>query len=265
MGALRDDVYFSPRDFRAYLAGRLGKSEAQLRVPEDVLFTYDNRIFNAATSGPTASPVDWYIYSGRLYTKRLRDREVGIVHALLGASAAAMNLEELIAYGARRILEVGVSGSIDPRLRPGDVVVLRGAISDEGTSKHYFRGKESFNTSVKLTQKLKNALRSKGIPFISGEAWTVDAPYRETKLRVSEQLRNGARVVNMESSAVFAVAAYRGVEIASVQVISDVVSEGWEPAFHTEVVKNRRMEVLEAVLAAMEESAHLSGSSKGPG
>jgi uridine phosphorylase len=251
MEKLRDEVCFNPKDFRAYLAGRLGKPASQVRVPADVLFTYDRRIFSAATSEQTAAPVNWYIYSGRMYTRKAGRREIGVVHALIGASAAAMNLEELVAYGARRTYEVGVSGAIDTRLRPGDVVVLNEAFSDEGTSKHYFRETKRFSPSVRLTRRLEAALRASGIEYVMGKAWTVDAPYRETKRKVARYLRSGARVVNMESSAIFAVAVYRGVEAASVQVVSDVVSEEWKPAFHTEVVNSRRMEVLGAVLRAM--------------
>jgi len=244
------DAYFNPSDFRAYLARRLGKPESYLFIPSEVLFTYDRRIFGAATSVATASPVDWYIYSGRPFTRRLAKREVAVVHALIGASAAAMNLEELIAYGAKKVFEVGVSGSIDTRLKPGDIVVLEGAISDEGTSKHYYRDKDTFKPSARLTKELKTALRSKRIRYATGRAWTTDAPYRETKEKVAAQLARGARVVNMESSAIFAIASYRGIETASVQVISDIVSETWEPAFHTEAVTKGRMKVLDAVLAA---------------
>lgn len=251
MGELRDEVYFSPRDFRAYLAGRLGKQKSEITVPADVLFTYDRRIFRAATSDQTAAQVDWYIYSDRMYTRRVGSKEVGVVHALIGASAAAMNLEELIAYGAKRIYEVGVSGAIDSKLKPGDVVVLTGAFSDEGTSKHYFKGTRRFSPSRSQTRRLESSLRASGIEYALGNAWTVDAPYRETKRKVARHLGGGISVVNMESSAVFAVAAYRKVEVSSVQVVSDVLSKRWEPAFHTEVVSRRRLEVLGAVLRAM--------------
>jgi uridine phosphorylase len=249
--ALRDVVFFDPIDFRRYLAGRLSRVEGDLRVPEDVLFTYDSRIFRAATSEGGALPVDWYIYSNRLWTRRVGGREVAIVHALLGASSAAMNLEELIAYGAKRIYEVGVSGAIDTRLRPGDVVVLKGAFSDEGTSRHYFKGVRRFRPSLRPTRVLQASLRECGIEHVTGDAWTTDAPYRETRRKVARYLRAGASIVNMESSAVFAVAAYRSVEAASVQIVSDVVSEHWEPAFHAEIVNRRRLDVLNAVLRGM--------------
>jgi hypothetical protein len=43
-----------------------------------------------------------------------------------------------------------------------------------------------------------------------GEAWTTEAPYREIREKVARYRRMGARLVNMESSAVFAASSYRG-------------------------------------------------------
>jgi uridine phosphorylase len=225
---------------------------SEIAVPGDIIFTYDTGIFKAAILQTSATSVDWYIYKDRLYRGTLGARPVGIVHAMVGAPAASMNLEELIAYGASRVYEVGLSGAIDKRLEPGNVVVLGGALSDEGTSKHYFKATSKFHASISLTGRLEDALHRRGVDFVSGDAWTTDAPYRETSEKVVRFRRKGAKVVNMESSAIFALAKYRGVEAASVQIVSDVVSEKqWNPAFHREVVEKRRGEVLSAMLDAI--------------
>jgi uridine phosphorylase len=249
MPAKKEEVVFDPKDFRAYLARRMGKAAAELSVPADVVFTYDTRIFRAAIAESRATPAEWYIYTDRLYLGKIGNKEVGIAHAMVGASAAAMNLEELIAYGARRIYELGVAGAIDSALSPGDVVVLKGAFSNEGTSKHYFRGKSWFGSSRSLSERLEKSLQGGKVKFVRANAWSIDAPYRETKKKVVHYRKVGVRVVNMESSAIFAVAAYRAAKAASVQIVSDVVSEkGWEPAFHSELVNKRRGEILSAVL-----------------
>ncbi len=58
----------------------------------------------------------------------------------------------------------------------------------------------------------------------------------------------------METAALFAVAKYRKVEIASVQVISDVLSEeGWQPAFNQEKVQDGLQVLLDVVIAALAE------------
>lgn len=137
-------------------------------------------------------------------------------------------------------------------LEPGDVVVLRGAISDEGTSRHYFGERLQFGTSTRLTKKLESSLKGENLDYVLGDAWTTDAPYRETVAKMHRFRKMGARIVNMESSAIFAVASYRGTDVASVQIVSDIVSEKqWNPAFHHEVVEKRRNDILAAVLQAI--------------
>jgi uridine phosphorylase len=225
---------------------------SNLTVPQDIVFAYDIAIFREAVAKTAAIPVDWYIYHDRMRRGVRNGREIGLVHAMVGAPAAAMNLEELIAYGARRIYEVGLSGAIDTDLEPGQVVVLDGALSDEGLSKHYFHSRSRFVASRVLSRKIRTSLQDHGPEYSLGDAWTTDAPYRETTAKVSLFRKKGARVVNMESSAVFAIAEYRGVEACSVQIISDVVSEKeWSPAFHKQIVEKRREEVLASVLDAI--------------
>lgn len=244
---------FNPVDFRAYLARRRGVAESEISVPEDIIFTYDKGIFRAAVEQTAAAPASWYIYHDRLYHGAIGGKRVGIVDAMIGAPAASMNLEELISYGAKRVYEVGLSGAIDDSLEPGDVVVLTGAVSDEGTSKHYYKGGSRFDASSRLTKKLEASLRKGRLGYVAGRAWTTDAPYRETVEKVVRFRSKGARVVNMESSAIFAIAKFRGIEAASVQVISDIVSEKeWGPAFHKISVEKRRVEVVAAVLRAIE-------------
>jgi len=246
---LKGRPIFNPADFRSYLADRKGVKTSEIASPEDIIFTYDSKIFQSAIAQTAASPVGWYIYRDRSYLGAIGGKPVGVIHALIGAAAAAMNLEELISYGAQRIYELGLAGAIDARLEPGDLVVLQGAFSDEGTSKHYFSAGERFRSSRPLTKRVTESLRARNLEYKFGDAWTTDAPYRETVEKMVRFRRKGARVVNMESSAVFAVASYRGIEAASVQIVSDVVSEKkWVPAFHKDLVNARRDEALAAVL-----------------
>lgn len=253
MEKLKGRPIFNPVDFRAYLAKRRRVREEEIYVPEDIIFTYHPAIFYSAVSGTKASPVDWYIYRDRMYRGTVGRRGVGMVHAMVGSSAASMNLEELIAFGARRVYEVGHSGAIGRALRPGDIVVLNGAYSDEGASKHYYKAGTRFASSPALTRRLTESLNGMALVHSKGDAWTVDAPYRETIEKVARFRRKGALVVNMESSAIFAVAKYRGIDAASIQIVSDVLSEEqWEPAFHRDAVERRGSEALESVLRTIE-------------
>ena len=71
--------------------------------------------------------------------------------------------------------------------------------------------------------------------------WSTDGVYRETLEKFRKFKNTGVLGVDMETSAIFAVAQYRGVEAASAQVISDILSETeWQTYFfgHQSVTKN---------------------------
>jgi uridine phosphorylase len=58
-------------------------------------------------------------------------------------------------------------------------------------------------------------------------------PYRETMAEARHYQVEGVLTVEMEAAALFAVAAYRGVEMAAAFTISDSLAEMvWNPQFH---------------------------------
>jgi uridine phosphorylase len=67
-------------------------------------------------------------------------------------------MEELIAWGAKRFVVLGMAGGINSDLKPGDVVVCTKSIRDEGTSHHYIRNTKFAFTSKKLTDTLFESL-----------------------------------------------------------------------------------------------------------
>jgi purine-nucleoside phosphorylase len=73
------------------------------------------------------------------------------------------------------------------------------------------------------------------MPYSKGTTWTTDAPYRETIEELRQYRSDGVATVEMETSALFAVGAYRGVGVSSSFVISDILSEqDWHQGYHSE-------------------------------
>ncbi len=67
--------------------------------------------------------------------------------------------------------------------------------------------------------------------------WTIDAPFRETMDKVQEYARRGVLAVEMECTALMSIAAYRGINLAAVLVITDeLFGEGWVQGFVHAVV-----------------------------
>ena len=60
-----------------------------------------------------------------------------ITGPFIGAPYAAMLLETLIAWGARRIIFLGWCGAVAEEVKIGDIILPTAALIDEGTSGHY--------------------------------------------------------------------------------------------------------------------------------
>lgn len=63
--------------------------------------------------------------------------DVGVVSTGMGCPSIDLIGTELIRLGARVLLRVGTSGSLQRQIHTGDVVVATAAVRDEGTSRHY--------------------------------------------------------------------------------------------------------------------------------
>jgi nucleoside phosphorylase len=81
---------------------------------------------------------------------------------------------------------------------------------------------------------IEATLAVENIQARQGTIWTTDAAFRETRDQVASYRERGAIAVDMETSALFAVAAFRDVELAAIQVVSDsLAGESWQPGFKT--------------------------------
>jgi uridine phosphorylase len=162
----------------------------------------------------------------------------------IGAPAAVATMEELIALGCRRFVSIGIAGALQAHMGVGDLVLCTAAFCDEGTSLRYGDVDSYVRPSAELSGRLISALRevtttrphAGSTPpadrVLSGPTWTVDAAYRETVETARALQAQGVLTVEMEASALFTVAAYRGVEIAAAFTVSDSLADmTWTPHF----------------------------------
>ena len=155
--------------------------------------------------------------TGELYL--LPDRVV--VMEAMGAPNAVLVLERLIAGGAEEIMILGYCGSLNPRARLMDALFVTEAYSDEGTSRHYSPENTCFHPSSNLSDEVERGLQKAGLAYLCGAVVSTDAPYRETTTWLEANLHRGVDVVDMETSAIFALSENRGVQAASLLLVSD--------------------------------------------
>jgi uridine phosphorylase len=200
------------------------------RSPAQVILGFAPRVVDAAVQRWGARPVRG---PGRLFAVGRGRRAVGLAQVRgVGAPTLSIAVEEAIATGARRFVVVGYAGAVAPGLGLGTTVLCTRAIRDEGTSYHYARPAKWARPTPSLNRALAAYLRDRGVEFRRGSSWTLDAPYRETRDEVRSVRRQGVLTVEMEASALFAIARARGVEAAALFTVSDLLDpDGWTPGF----------------------------------
>lgn len=177
---------------------------------------------------------------------------VSLAGPMVGSPYAVLLLETLICWGARRILYFGSCGAISPKAVIGDIILPDGAIVDEGTSPHYAPDVAGrvVAPSPSMTDAVRGELVAVGVSFHKGPIWTTDAIFRETCAKVARFQAAGVLGVEMELSALFSVACYRGVEAGGLLVVSDELSDFiWKPGF-----KDKRFQQGRAAAAAVIEA-----------
>jgi purine-nucleoside phosphorylase len=107
-------------------------------------------------------------------------------------------------------------------------------------SHHYAAHDVKAQPDAALTDALEQSIVDAGLPSRRGASWTIDTPYRETAAEARHFQAEGICCVEMEAAALFTVAAYRGVALASAFCISDSLADAeWNPLFdHPDLAHN---------------------------
>ncbi|MCX7027901.1 MAG: nucleoside phosphorylase [Spirochaetes bacterium] len=248
-----DAPLFNPGDFLRYLQG-LG-SIPEVPPPEGLILGYQASLVHYVMETCSTRPAGGYFGDKVLYMEDdwAGGGKLAVAAGFgVGAPAAAVMLEELIAWGVKEFISIGTAGSLRADLPPGSLVLCTSAFRDEGTSRHYLAGEEPALPEPGLTSRLEASLCRAGLGFSSGPSWTTDAIYRETPFEVLSYRKLGTLVVEMEASALFAVAAFRKVALASCFSVSDTLAElAWRPEFHAEGTKEGLRKLLLAAVDAL--------------
>ena len=180
---------------------------------------------------------------------------VAVARSTIGAPAAAITLEEAIVLGMRRVVCFGACGSIRRDLPIGSIVLPTRAYSDEGTSRHY-GGTGWSRPDAGLLAALRDTCVRRGIRHAEGATWTIDAPYRESRAKAKSLAKRGVVCVEMEAAALFQVARVRGIQVASLFVVSDELEgPGWNPGFRDPRYVASKRRAYRAIVDALRSSS----------
>jgi len=215
------DPHVDPERLIAHICATRGITREQLGVRRTVLGTFNSRLTEFIAGRCGAERTEHWIREGPAYLTS----DVTIATFPIGAPAAVTLMEEMIACGMTSLIVVGAAGSLQPHAPIGSLVVPDAAIREEGTSHHYAPSDDE-------QAAIERALRERGVAYATGASWTTDAVYREHRGKIDRYRAAGVMTVEMELSALFTVAAFRGVECAALLAISDELhGDTWDLGF----------------------------------
>ena len=169
----------------------------------------------------------------------------------IGAPMAALTLEKLIALGAKRVILFGWCGAIAQELQVGDLLVPEKAASGEGTSAYYTLDTDTVaGPDPQLGNRIAQIFADNQMVVHRHCVWSTDAVYREDR-HVLQQLHREKQVgaVDMEFSALCAVAAFRGIEFAAVLTVSDELwGSSWRAGFSKALFLKKKQAALALLL-----------------
>ncbi len=153
-------------------------------------------------------------YSGELDVNG-KKVDIAVVASGMGAPSVDIIVNELYRLGARRILRIGTSGSLQPEyIRTGALVVPTGAVRDEGTSSAYMPREipalaslQFVNAAIAAIQKLGMGNVFFGIVHTKDSLYArefKEGPMREENTRYMKLLKaSGVLASEMECSLLF--------------------------------------------------------------
>lgn len=200
--------------------------------PEVCITTFSESIIKDFVENNTTKIIA-YLYSANgaipVYEVKYADKKMGLFLSRVGAPACAAGLEEIIALGAKKVIQFGCCGILNQSVADGKIIVPSSAVRDEGTSYHYFSGSEEISADGASNDIIVQYLEKHEIPYAVGKIWTTDAIYRETAEAIEERKKQGCIAVEMECSASVAVAKFRNIQIMQFFYGADNLdSDKWE-------------------------------------
>ena len=172
------------------------------------------------------------------------DEKICFLDGGRGAPQAVDTIETLAVLGVKRVVTVGMCGGFSEQAAVGDILVPDKAFVEEGTSLHYYEQIDFARPDEQLFEQLKKIPGAKVLPIV-----TTDAVYRQTFYKEQLWREKGAVAVDMETSALWSVGKFLGLQVASVLVISDrhPLREG-DPTWEWKMTMEMRWRLFQRVM-----------------
>ncbi|WP_026689151.1 purine-nucleoside phosphorylase [Alteribacter aurantiacus] len=164
------------------------------------------------------------------YTGTYKGKRISVQGTGMGVPSISIYVHELInSYGVKNLIRVGTCGAFQKDVKVRDVILAMSASSDSGVNQRYFGGIDFAPTAdFGLLKSAYDGAVASGLNVRVGNVFTSDVFYNDYKDTVQKLADHQVLAVEMESSALYTIAARFGVNALSVLTVSDHLITGEE-------------------------------------
>lgn len=135
----------------------------------------------------------------------------------MGGASTGIAVEELHNIGVKAMVRIGSCGALQKDIHMGDLILIHGAVRDDGASRAYVEGIYPAVPDTELLMHMIEAARSLKVPYHIGKCRSHDSFYTDREDEIDAYWHGkGVLGADMETAALFTIGALRGVRTASV-------------------------------------------------
>lgn len=180
------------------------------------------------------------------FTGTYRGKRISVQGSGMGIPSISIYVNELISeYGVKNLFRVGTCGAMQNHVRVRDVILAQACCTDSSMNRHIFGGYDYAPiASFPLLRAAYERGTSKGLKLHVGNIFSSDMFYRDDKSVVQKLMDYGVLGVEMETTALYTLAAKFGVNALTILTVSDHLLTGEETtAEERQTTFNEMMEV----------------------
>ena len=167
------------------------------------------------------------------------------------APDTAITTEILCAGGVERLVRIGSCGSLQDKVKVGDLVIVTGALRGEGTTGYYVPKNFSTLSDPLVVRALEEAAKGLAVRYHLGRVYTTDALFQETPELIADLEQQGVSSIDMITSAFLTVAQVRQKKAGAILAVSDECLHG-KMGFRDPIFLQAEEKMVEVALKALQ-------------
>ncbi|OBZ11084.1 purine-nucleoside phosphorylase [Bacillus sp. FJAT-26390] len=164
------------------------------------------------------------------FTGTYKGQRISVQGTGMGVPSISIYVNELIRdYGVKNLVRVGTCGAMQESVHVREVILAQAACTDSSVNRHVFGGYDfSPIGSFPLLKAAYERGVEKGLKLHVGNIFCSDSFYRDDKAIVQKLMDHGVLGVEMETTALYTLAAKYGVNALTILTVSDHLLTGEE-------------------------------------